>query len=108
LEQQTGTKVRVLVATTPATAQLLPKEIHPSIGVVVTQPHTITISPGETKPHLLIRRLLIRVLVVPPGGRPGSGKMRMNDTNVDLGSRSGPTADDSPDLLNLQLRFATE
>ncbi|GBO24433.1 hypothetical protein AVEN_273054-1 [Araneus ventricosus] len=47
-------------------AKPLAKEVCPVIGVQVTQPHTITVPTKEAIPRLLIRRLLIRELAVPP------------------------------------------
>ncbi|GBN63157.1 hypothetical protein AVEN_188853-1, partial [Araneus ventricosus] len=51
---------------TPSTTQPVQKEVRSVIGVEVTQPQTITILPGEARIRLLIRRLLIHELVVPP------------------------------------------
>ncbi|GBM67273.1 hypothetical protein AVEN_201206-1 [Araneus ventricosus] len=51
-----------------ATAQLLPREVRSVIGVRVAQFHIITMPTRETRIHLLIRRLLIRILVMLPGG----------------------------------------
>ncbi|GBN83291.1 hypothetical protein AVEN_270151-1 [Araneus ventricosus] len=47
-------------------AKSLPKEVRPVIGVEVTQPHTITVPNSKAILRLLIRRLLIRELAVPP------------------------------------------
>ncbi|GBM53427.1 hypothetical protein AVEN_27335-1 [Araneus ventricosus] len=52
----------------PGKSRPLPKKVHSVIGVEVTQPESIIISAREARPRLLIRRLLIRVLMVRPGG----------------------------------------
>ncbi|GBO34517.1 hypothetical protein AVEN_111585-1 [Araneus ventricosus] len=67
-----------------ATAQLLPREVRSVIGVRIAQFHIITMPTRETRIHLLIRWLLIRILVMLPGGV--TSRLQINYVSVQTNS----------------------